>query len=285
VEEITKYNSNDALISVSSKLFTLLSDRLEMNTAYIAKKDGSQMKVLNAFNKDQNDIMVTNDMVVSYQESNCKNIMESKNHIRFYTNLMTNPETKDREITSQLQAKAFLGVVLYSSTGKEFGTLCVADRNDREFSEEEIEYMKTFGSVLSYIIELDETYEDIGMLSAPIIPISDDIAILALQGHLGHTRGLKIIERSLDYTTEKKVRHLIIDLSEIKNNYEEFSYSISSLITSLNLMGVNVMLSGISPELAVQFTHSSSTEITAFQYVRSTKDALYKLGYELKEKN
>ncbi|WLV25219.1 anti-anti-sigma factor [Aciduricibacillus chroicocephali] len=280
MEEARKYGSNDSLIKVSNMLFKTLVDQLNVNTAYIAKREYDQMDVINSFNR--NKVLVTNDMVVDYKESNCKYVIENDKKIQFFTNLMTHRETKNRSITKQLQAKAFLGVALNSSTGVEFGTLCVADQEEKEFSEEDIKYIRTIGDVLSFIIELDDTYEDVGMLSVPIIPISSSIAILALQGNISSTRGLKISECVLDYVTEKQIDYLIIDLSEMKRNYKEFLDSINRLISSLKLMGIDVMLSGVSPELASVFIYSTSS-IEA-EYVQCIEKGLDKLGFELREK-
>jgi len=282
MEKSINYSSNDALIKVSNKLFRLLSDKLNVNTAYIAKRETGHMSVVNSFNRNQ--IMVTNDMKVDYKESNCKYVIENKDQVQYFTNLMTDPETKERSITKQLQAKAFLGVVLSSSTGNQFGTLCVADEEKKKFSKEDIEYIRTIADVLSFIIELDETYEDIGMLNAPIIPISSGIAIVALQGNISFTRGLKIIERTLCFASDKQIDHFIIDVSEIKKNHIDFIESINRLIESLNLMGIGVMMSGVSPELATQFIHSASPNMIGAKFVHSIENALDVLGYELKEK-
>ncbi|MFD6443309.1 GAF domain-containing protein, partial [Peribacillus sp. NPDC060186] len=51
--------------------------------------------------------------------------------------------TRELEVTSQLNVRGFLGVTLKDLKGKVFGTLCVMDREERVFSEEDINYLKS----------------------------------------------------------------------------------------------------------------------------------------------
>lgn len=275
------YQNHDSLIDVSNKLFTCLVDKLNVNTAYIAKKEHDVMDVINSYNVDKK--IVTNDMAVDYKESNCKYVLENEAGIQYFTNLMTNLETAERTITEQLNVKAFLGVTLYGASGQSFGTLCVMDEEERSFSEEDVTYIRTIADVLSFIIELDETHEDIGLLSVPIIPISSEIAILALQGNINQSRALKIIEDTMDYAVVHKVNNFIIDISEINRRGLEFSELLNRLVSALKLMGVKVMVSGVPTDLVSdsQVTHYLSK--LDLHYVKSIEDALSLLGYELRE--
>ncbi|MFS0805797.1 GAF domain-containing protein [Shouchella sp. 1P01AA] len=275
------YQNHDSLIDVSDKLFTCLVDKLNVNTAYVAKKEKNSMDVINSYNVDKQ--IVTNDMSVEYTESNCKYVLENQAGVQYFTNLMTNLETADRTITEQLQVKAFLGVTLYGSSGKPFGTLCVMDEEERAFSEEDVTYIRTIADVLSFIIELDETHEDIGLLSVPIIPISTEIAVLALQGNVNQTRALKIMEDTMDYAVNHKIKHFIIDISEINRKGFAFSELLDRLVSALKLMGVDVMISGVPTNLVSDVHMSQYLAQLNLHFVQSIEDALSLLGYELRE--
>ncbi|WP_186370697.1 GAF domain-containing protein [Shouchella miscanthi] len=277
----THYQSHDSLIEVSNKLFKCLAQQLDVNTAYIAKKEPGYMDVVNAYNRDRE--IVTNDMSVEYKESNCKYVLENEAGIQYFTNLMTNANTAERPITEKLQVKAFLGVSIYGSSGEPFGTLCVMDEEERQFSNEDVTYIRTIADVLSFIIELDETHEDIDLLSVPIIPISADIAILALQGKVSQSRAVKIMDDTMGYAVAEQIKTIIIDISEIVVKGDEFIEHLNRLVAALNLMGVSVMLSGVPIHLAANESISQALSTLDLQYVKSIEDALGLLGYELTE--
>lgn len=199
-------NPHESLVDVSNQLFELIVDELGVNTAYVARRDDNVMTVLNSHNKTEE--IVPSDVVVNYEDSNCKLVLENPEHVRSISNLFTDVETKDRTVTEQFQVKAFLGVSLYRKNGQPFGTLCVMDRGEKSFSNEQVEFMKTVAGVLSYMIELDEAYEDMKLLSAPIIPVSDQLAVLALQGNINEKRELMIIEETLTYVARQKFNTL-----------------------------------------------------------------------------
>lgn len=270
---------HQSLVDTSTKLFELLTKNLEVNSAYIAKKDGNKMTVINSYNKLE--FIIPNDIAVEYKESNCKLVLEHTEPVKAVMNLMTDEETKMRKITEELGVKAFIGVPLNRTDGTNFGTLCLMDKEEKTFSNEQIDMVQSIADVLSYIIELDDLYEDIDLLSVPIIPISKGIAILALQGNVNDKRERKILEDTLNYTLSHKISSFLIDLSEMQISNYEFSDALNRLVSALKLMGVKVMLSGIPTTLATSTRMRDQFQDLEVTFVRSIEDGLTKLGYQI----
>ncbi|WDF05246.1 MULTISPECIES: STAS domain-containing protein [Shouchella] len=278
----TKYHSNyDSVIEVSNKLFKLVSNKLGVNTAYIARKEDEQIKIVNAFNEKET--ILSKDVEIDYYESSCKQVFESDQEYTTVENLMTNPKTQDQVASREWHVRGFMGVKLKSMNGDIFGTLCVMDHAEKHFSEEDVEFLKTIAEVLSYIIELDETFADIELLSVPIIPIRSGLAILALQGNINKSRGKKILEDTLNYALDHRINHFIIDLSQIKYSDTNFAVLLHSLISALRLMGVKVMLSGVPVQLAHENTIRDQLVKLDVAYVKTIEAALMKIGYVLKD--
>lgn len=143
--------------------------------------------------------------------------------------------------------------------------------------------MKTVAGVLSYMIELDEAYEDMKLLSAPIIPVSNQLAVLALQGNINEKRELMIIEETLTYVAREKVQYIAIDLSQMNRTDQSFINLLERIVNALKLMGVQVMLSGVPVSLAEHSYINNRLFELEVGYVQNLADAFSNLGYELKK--
>lgn len=178
-----QFNSHESLVEVSNKLFEIIVRELNVNTAYIARQNEQSMTVVNSHNESED--IVPKDYEIDYRDSNCKYVLESEQGEAKVDDLMTFHLTKDRDVTKELQVRGFMGVTLRSIQGDLFGTLCVMDKSEKQFTDKDLAFLKTMADILSYMIELDETSSDIELLSVPIIPIRSGLAILALQGNIG----------------------------------------------------------------------------------------------------
>lgn len=273
-------SSHESLVAVSDKLFEIIIEELNVSTAYIARKDRHVMTVVNSYNRDEE--IVPKEYDLDYEESNCKLVLQAEDGSKSISNLMQDVLTKDRRITEELQVKGFLGVTLRSVEGDVFGTLCVMDKKDKQFSEQNLQFLKTMAGVLSYVIELDETFMEMELLSVPIIPIADKIAVLALQGNVSKARGIKILEDTMEYATSNKVNYFIIDLSQMRTTDERFTNLLNRLVSALRIMGVRVMLTAVPVELANQDSARDHLNTLDVEYVQNIQSALKKIGYILK---
>ncbi|GAK14321.1 STAS domain-containing protein [Geomicrobium sp. JCM 19039] len=273
---MTKHQS---LLDTSNKLFAILTKELNVNTVYIARRDEKVMTVINARNEDRT--IVTPSMQVSYDDSNCRYVHENPSGTRSFKNLMTDSETKDRPITEQLQVKTFLGITIQRMNGVPFGTLCIMDPEEKTFTDDQVAFVESFAYVLSYMIELDETIHDLELISVPIMPLTPELAILALQGNINDRRASKIMEDTLHYASEKRIRHFVIDLSEMLHTEQSSVDLLKRLVSALRLMGVRVILSGIPVSLAKDSTTIELLNKLDVDYVSRLENALPRLGFEI----
>lgn len=92
--------------------------------------------------------------------------------------------------------------------------------------------------------------EMINELSAPVITLNGDIALLPLVGDIDTMRAKYILEQTLHQCSEKSVSTLLIDLSGVVMIDTMVAHQLFQLIESLELIGVKAILSGIRPEIA-----------------------------------
>ena len=121
--ETKRISTHESLKAVSYKLFEVISEELEVNTAYVAQKGSNAMKVISSFNKDH--FIVPEGFEVSYDGSHCRLIIQNDEGVMHTNNLGSFNLTKDMEVTEQLEVKGYLGVTLRDYYGNNFGTLCV----------------------------------------------------------------------------------------------------------------------------------------------------------------
>lgn len=99
--------------------------------------------------------------------------------------------------------------------------------------------------------ELSERIEE---LSSTLIPLRNKVALLPIYWMPGQS-GLKL-ERTLKQVTEKNVKSLIIDLSAVRDPDNEFIESLRKANKALELLGVEVLISGVCPEMARNWVES-----------------------------
>ncbi|RAZ81389.1 STAS domain-containing protein [Planococcus halotolerans] len=281
MQETKRVSTHDSLKAVSYKLFEVISDELDVNTAYVAQKGSKAMKVISSFNKDH--FIVPEGFQVTYDGSHCRLIIQNDEGVMHTNNLGSFNLTKDMEVTEQLKVKGYLGVTLRDYYGNIFGTLCVMDKEEKDFTDKDIHFLKNMAEVLSYIIHLDNTIADIDLLSVPIIPIKKGLAILSLQGNINEERSQKILEDTLSYAAKNSSESFIIDLSQIVLLENRFPDVLRNLVLGLNIMGIKVMMTGLPPWLVkMQEVRDHLTDLQT-EYVVDIESALNNIGYTLEK--
>lgn len=279
--ETKRISTHESLKAVSYKLFEVISEELEVNTAYVTQRGPKAMEVISSFNRDH--YIIPEGYQVDYDGTYCRLIIQSDEEAMHTNNLGLFTLTKDLEVTEQLEVKGFLGVTLRDFYGNVFGTLCVMDKEEKEFSEDDIHFLKKMAEVLSYIIHLDNTIADIELLSVPIIPIKKGLAILSLQGNINEERSHKILEDTLSYAAKNGSHSFIIDLSQIVLLENRFPDILKNLVLGLNIMGIKVMMTGLPPWLVkMQEVRDHLTDLQT-EYVMDIESALNKIGYTLEK--
>lgn len=276
-----RFSTHESLKAVSYKLFQVISDELGVNTAYVTQRGPTAMKVISSFNKDH--YIIPEGYAVDYDGTYCRLIIQSEQEAMHTNNLGSFNLTKDLEVTEQLEVKGFLGVTLRDFYGEVFGTLCVMDKEEKDFTDNDIYFLKQMAEVLSYVIHLDNTLADIELLSVPIIPIKKGLAILSLQGNINEERSQKVMEDTLHYAADKGIHSFIIDLSQLMLLENQFPDVLKNLVSGLNVMGVQVMMTGLPPWLVQMPGVSEHLSQLKTEYVADIESALNKIGYKLEK--
>jgi len=276
-----RISTHDSLKAVSYKLFEVISDELDVNSAYVTQLGSTALEVISSFNKDH--YLIPEGFVVDYDGAYCRLIFQSDNEVVQTNDLSSFALTKHMELTSKLEGKGFLGVTLRDFYGEVFGTLCVMDKEEKDFSDKDVHFLKQMAEVLSYVIHLDTTLGDIELLSVPIIPIKKGLAILSLQGNINESRSQKIMEDTLHYAADKGIHSFIIDLSQLRLLENQFPDVLKNLVSGLNIMGVQVMMTGLPPWLVQMPGVSEHLSQLKTEYVADIESALNKIGYTLEK--
>ena len=115
-------------------------------------------------------------------------------------------------------------------------------------------------------------------LSAPVVPVSDQIAILPLVGEIELDRAQFILEKTLLSANRLRISTLIIDLSGVVKVDSMVAEQIIKIVMSLKLVGVKAVLTGIRPEIAITLANLG-IDIKDLAIGGSLKQALEKMNF------
>ncbi|TGB02394.1 STAS domain-containing protein [Halobacillus salinus] len=268
-----------SLRKASQKMFRAITSHLGVNTAYVTHKGQTAMTVLSSFNEKEE--IVEEGLSVEYSDTFCRLIINNKDSALNAINLQKDEFAKELEATAELEVKGFLGVSLLDSKGEVFGTLCALDKEEKEFSDEDVDFLKSMSEVLSYLIELDQTHYHMGFLNVPIIPITKGVSVLPLQGVIDDTRSGIIMETVLNHGAKHQMSYFIIDLSGLVILDNHFPTVLKQLVQSLQLMGIETMVTGMTPEIAKLEVASEAFHNINVRTVVDLESALERIGFDL----
>lgn len=127
--------------------------------------------------------------------------------------------------------------------------------------------------------QLKETLDDMERLSTPIVPINKEISVLPLIGSIKHSRLKQLANTITTYLAKAQIDYLILDLSGL---YEVDTYtasSISKLNDLTNLIGTQLVITGIQPKLAIKTVQvNMSNHLKQLRTYATVKDALNDLA-------
>ncbi|MBU0905349.1 MAG: anti-anti-sigma factor, partial [Firmicutes bacterium] len=101
---------HSSLKSISSKMFSVISNYLNVNSVYVTRRGETAMTVLSSFNKEEK--IIQEGYSVEYGGTYCRLIIMNEHDSMHTGNLMKDEITKQLEVTSQLNVKGFLGVTI-----------------------------------------------------------------------------------------------------------------------------------------------------------------------------
>lgn len=106
---------------------------------------------------------------------------------------------------------------------------------------------------LAYIADhrevLRKAHANVQELLMPIVPVTNGVAVLPVIGELDEERSQYILEKSLETSSELKLRHLIIDLSGIVVIDTMVAHNLFRVVNALKLLGVQSIVTGMRAEL------------------------------------
>jgi rsbT co-antagonist protein RsbR len=110
-------------------------------------------------------------------------------------------------------------------------------------------------------------------LSTPVVPIFSDLAVLPLIGQVDEVRGEMMAEHVLLECKKLSIHKLIIDLSGVYEVNPLFQQGIMKLIDSLKLLGIEPILSGMRPEMSIEFVQMG-INISSMKIYQSLNNAV-----------
>lgn len=128
---------------------------------------------------------------------------------------------------------------------------------------------------------LQEKYEaemqsEMIALSAPIVPVADDVVVLPLIGYLDSYRVNHILTNVIPHIAEMDVYHVITDFSGVLKIDDQTAEAIQHIGGTLSLMGIHVVVAGLRPDL-VQTIVQSGIQLASADAYATVKQALESL--------
>lgn len=128
-----------------------------------------------------------------------------------------------------------------------------------------------------YEDDLDKSERQVDRLSTPIVPITEKISVLPVVGDLSYERFEMIFHKISETHGNVHYEKLILDLSGMDDYDEQVADGIMNLHHLLRLLGSELIVTGIRPELSMAFT-SQNISLSYLRTAATVKEMLQELG-------
>ncbi|WP_251009798.1 STAS domain-containing protein [Bacillus sp. ISL-39] len=272
------YNPISNFDEAAEKILAFMNYVIPINTIFIAKNDKQINRIEKVVNKEQ-DLLHSGD-ALPFDDTYCKLSIDHGDQVLVINDLNHNQLTKDMNVTHNLGGGSFIGIPINYSSGENYGTICGLDDQQFDFTAEHLEHFRTMASLLSYVLDLDRANKEIERLSAPLVVLSQGIAILPIIGNINENRANYIISSTLTQSTSQYITNILIDLSGIHNIDTLVTHFIFKLVSTLKLLGITPIIIGIKPDHAKVL--AGTNQLTSDILVKSKiEDALTHLGFTI----
>jgi anti-anti-sigma factor len=95
-------------------------------------------------------------------------------------------------------------------------------------------------------------------LSTPLMPLSENVVAMPLVGTIDSTRAMQVLETLLEGVAEHQAERVIIDITGVKVVDTQVANVLLQAAQAVKLLGAEVILTGISPTLAMTLVHLGS---------------------------
>jgi rsbT co-antagonist protein RsbR len=110
-------------------------------------------------------------------------------------------------------------------------------------------------------------------LEIPVVPVADQILLAPLVGQLDQRR-VDVIRQRLLTAASSQTRAIILDLSGLPPLNREMVLDLIQIAQALRLLGVAVLLCGISPEMALNLSRLE-VQLTGIQIAGTVQEAIH----------
>ncbi|MFC4713544.1 GAF domain-containing protein [Planococcus dechangensis] len=268
---------NDA----ANQILKMLSDQLAINTLFIAENDGKTNTIKKAFNR--NEELVKEDSQSPLDQTFCSLSINYGQEPLLIDDISKDANAGKLAIASQFDNGSFIGIPIYFDDGEVYGTICGLDKHPYTFTEEDQKLFEMMSSLLTYILELEKARKEIQTLSSPLVPLTDQISILPIIGHITLERAYQLIDDVVIKSSEG-IDFLIMDFSGITQIDPRIEQPLLDLIKTLKIMGITPIITGILPTMAMQVPHFAHS-LKGEKMEATLKIAIEQLGFVLIQKN
>ncbi|MDP4162116.1 MAG: STAS domain-containing protein [Bacillota bacterium] len=272
---LKKYRNFD---EAADSILSLMSQFIEINTLFIAKNDKKKNEIVKVLNNHYS--LLEQGDILPFEETFCKLSVDQGVDVLLIPDINNNELTMDLDVTKNLGGGCFIGIPIFFENGDNYGTICGLDNRSFDFTEKHIELFETMASLLTYVLELDLAHKQIKNLSVPVVPITKGIATIPLIGDINEGRVERIIKTALFSCKEMSLEYLIIDLSGILHIDNWGSSSLLKIVKMLRLIGVTPILTGFSPEMAINAIEIN-VDLNNVIIKANLEEALSHIGFRL----
>lgn len=112
-------------------------------------------------------------------------------------------------------------------------------------------------------------------LSSPMIPVLEGIVVVPLIGRYDENRAEDLINNTLNNLPKHQARYVLLDLTGLNKDISTYTAElIDKLGSAARLLGVEVILVGISAELAMVITETM-TRLKKYECLQTLQHGIY----------
>lgn len=143
--------------------------------------------------------------------------------------------------------------------------------------DEQIGAIAEFQDVTAYQERQQELIANMENMSVTIIPVTNHIALFPLQPVIDNLEFHYILDKGIEKISKMKTKDLILDFSAIHSIDLEFLKKVEKLIQTVQLIGINVTLTGIQAAVAKEWSTSyeQPNDAAIYQTLQNAVEAIY----------